>query len=76
MKVVYKKRKGIDVYDVYADNAKTKYSVSKQGYLTDIYYLIYYGKRFCGRFKTIKETQEYIAVKLLDSKADLLLEKK
>ena len=76
MKVLFKKRNGIDVYDIYKDGIKTKYSVSKDSFLSTPYYLVYYGKRLSGRFGTIKECQNHIGIKLLDEEADRILDQK
>lgn len=73
MKITLKKRSGIETYDVLFNGQDTKYSVSGQNYLTEKYYLIYYGKRFSGRFNSLREVNEYLAGKMLDGIADGIL---
>ena len=76
MKVLFKKRNGIEVYDVFKDGIKTKYCVSKDNFLSTPYYLVYYGKRLLCRFSTIKECQSHIGIKLLEEEADRILDQK
>lgn len=75
MKILLKKRKGIEVYDVFIDGVKSKWNVSKQYFGTSPFYLVYEGKRLKGRFDNIEEVKTCIITKLLDKKADLILGK-
>ena len=76
MKVDIKKKKGIDVYEVYIDSIKSQYWISKQNFLTTVYFLIYKGKRFKRRCEKMNEVTDFLRCELLENSADLILGKK
>ena len=73
LKVVFVKRRGIDIYDVVIDGVKSKYRVVKDRWNTDIFYLVYYGERLLRRFSDINEVREFLAGKFIETMADNLL---
>ena len=76
MKVDIKKKKGIDVYEVYIDSTKSQYWISKQNFLTTVYFLVYKVKRLKRRCEKMNEVTDFLRCELLENSADLILGKK
>lgn len=73
MKVLLKKRNGIDVYDVLIDGKKSLWSVSKDNFLSSVYFLVYRGKRLKKRLSSMDEVKQFITGELLSESADQIL---
>ena len=73
MKVILKKRKGIDVFDVIIDGNKSLWSVSKDSFLSSIYFLVYRGKRLKKRLSSMDEVRQFLTAELLSESAEQIL---
>lgn len=73
MKIKIVKQKNIDLYKIYIDGKESNWKISRQGFLTDIYYLVYYGKRLKRRCESMQECQDLIKGELLNRMADTYL---
>ena len=69
MKVLIKKRSGIETFDVLIDGKKSDWWFSRDNYNSSSFYLLNKGKRFRGRFEKLSDVQIFLQGGLLSKVA-------
>lgn len=69
MKVLFKKRSGIETFDVMIDGKKSDWWFSRDNYNSSSFYLLNKGKRFRGRFEKLSDLQIFLQGELLSKVA-------
>lgn len=76
MDIIIKKVKGTEKFIVWMNGEKSDFSVTKNNFGSECYYLIYKGQRLKRRAENREEVITYFKTYLLEKRADLLLGKK
>ena len=67
MKVVLKKRIGIETFDVIINGKKSDWWFSRDNYNSSSFYLLNKGKRFRGRFEKLSDLQTFLKTEILSN---------
>lgn len=73
MKISFRKQPGVDIWVLWKDDEKTNYTLSREKWGTDVYYLLRIGKKVIRRYSDRNECIEDVRVMFLDKEADRIL---